>query len=95
MSKEKNREVEVNIDGKKTKIIVKRPTGSVSSRATRLAAKVWNECVSDGIMTKKELKEFMKKRNIWDEEKDTEEEDLQQQIADLEKKLAFGDDPKV
>lgn len=90
MSKEKSREVEVEVDGKKIKIVVKKPSGSVSSRATRLAAKVWNECVSDGIMTKKELKAFMKKRGIWSEEMDKSEEDLSKEIAELEKKLAFG-----
>ena len=90
MSKEKSREVEVNVDGKKTKIIVKKPSGSISSRGTRLAAKVWNECVADGIMTKQELKEFMNKRGIWSEEKDKSEENLSNEIAELERKLAFG-----
>ena len=87
---EKQRTVDVDVDGKKIKIVVKRPSGSIVTRAGRVSAKVWTECIEDGIMTKKELKEFMKKRNIWDESKDTEEQDLQQEIADLEKELAFG-----
>lgn len=91
MGKEKQRKVDVELeDGKKVKVVVKRPSGSIISRAGRIAAKVWTECLSDGIMTKKELKEFMKKRKIWDQDKDDEEEKLGQQIADLEKTLAFG-----
>ena len=91
MAKEKQRKIDVDLeDGKKVTVIVKRPSGSIVSRAGRIAAKVWTECLSDGIMTKKELKEFMKKRKIWDEDKDDEEEKLGQEIADLEKSLAFG-----
>ena len=59
MAKEKERSVEVNTDGKKVKIIVRKPAGAVQNRATRYAAKVWSECLADGIMTKKELKQFM------------------------------------
>lgn len=90
MSKEKQREVEVKVDGNKTKIIVKRPAGAVQNRATRYAAKIWSECLSDGIMTKKELKQFMKSRSIWDEDKDQEEKNISKKIAELEKTLAFG-----
>tara|TARA_R110000868_G_scaffold380675_2_gene646698 strand:+ start:5956 stop:6798 length:843 start_codon:yes stop_codon:yes gene_type:complete len=86
----KQKVVDVEIDGKNIKITVKRPSGSVSSKAGRIAAKVWTECIEDGIMTKKELKSFMEKRGIWTKAKDKEEEDLQQKIADLEKELAFG-----
>lgn len=90
MSKEKTRETEVSVDGKNVKIIIKKPTGNIQSKAGRVAAKVWTECLSDGIMTKKELKEFMKKRDIWNSEKDDQEEKIGQQIADLEKELALG-----
>ena len=90
MAKEKERSVEINTDGKKVKIIVKKPAGAVQNRATRYAAKIWSECLADGIMTKKELKQFMKTRNIWDEEKDEEEKSLSKKIAELEKVLAFG-----
>ena len=90
MAKEKERIVDVDNDGKKIKIVVKRPIGSVQNRATRYAAKIWSECLADGIMTKKELKHFMKTRDIWDEEKDEEEKKISKEIAELEKTLAFG-----
>jgi hypothetical protein len=41
-------------------------------------------------MTKKELKEFMKRRGIWSEDMDKSEGNLVKEIAELEKKLAFG-----
>jgi hypothetical protein len=90
MSKEKNRTLDVDIDGKTVKIVVRRPTGSINTKASRVAAKIWNECVSDGIMTKKELSEFMKKRNIWDKDKENREQELLKSLSELEKKLAFG-----
>ncbi len=90
MDKEKQRQVEVNVDGEKIKIIVKKPAGAVQNRATRHAAKVWSECLTDGIMTKKELRQFMKTRNIWNEDKDQEEQNISKEIAQLEKELAFG-----
>ena len=91
MDKEKQRKVEVNVDGEKIKIIVKKPAGAVQeNRATRHAAKVWSECLTDGIMTKKELRQFMKTRNIWNEDKDQEEQNISKEIAELEKQLAFG-----
>jgi len=89
MSKEKSRTLDVDVDGKTVKIVVRRPSGSINTKASRVAAKIWNECVSDGIMTKKELSEFMKTRNIWDKEKEEKEQDLLEAISHLEKKLAF------
>lgn len=90
MGREKEREVEVLNDGKKVKILVKRPSGAIQSKGGRIAAKIWTECTSDGIMTKQELSDFMKERNIWNKEKDLKETNLTKEIAELEKKLAFG-----
>jgi hypothetical protein len=90
MSKEKERTVDVKVDDQTIKITVKKPVGSIQNKANRYAAKVWSECLSDGIMTKKELKQFMKKRNIWDEQKDEEEKRISKEIAELERTLAFG-----
>ena len=92
MGQEKQRSVDVSLEsGEKVKIIVKRPSGNITAKAGRIAAKVWTECLEDGIMTKKELKAFMKKRDIWDSDKEEEEAQISQDIADLEKRLAFGD----
>jgi hypothetical protein len=90
MGQIKEKSVEIEVDGKKVKVLVKRPSGAVSTKAGRVAAKVWTECIEDGIMTKKELKAFMEKRGIWTSKKDKTESDLQQEIADLEKELALG-----
>ena len=92
MKREKQRTVDVTLDdGDKIKITVRRPSGNITAKAGRIAAKVWTECVSDGIMTKKELKTFMENRKIWDKEKDKEQAVLGEKISELEKKLAFGD----
>jgi hypothetical protein len=94
MSKEKDKIVEVTLDNngteQKVKIIVKRPNNAILSEAQRVGAKIWTECVRDGIMTKKELEKFMKEQGIWDESKDSEQKTKIREIADLEKQLYVG-----
>ncbi len=40
MSKEKNRTIDVDVDGKTVKIVVRRPSGSINTKASRVAAKI-------------------------------------------------------
>lgn len=92
MAKEKinQKEVEVEVDGEKVKVVVKKPNTKILNDAQRRGALVWTECVRDGVMTKKELKKFMKERGIWDDEKDADEAKKVAEIANLEKKLYLG-----
>lgn len=87
--KEKIVDVKVTKDNKEetVKIVVKKPSSSVLSQAQRVGAKVWTDCVREGIMTKKELEKFMKEQGIWDEGKDEAQKKIVQQISDLEKQL--------
>jgi len=90
MSKDKEKIVEVDVDGNKVKIMVKKPNNVILSQAQRVGAKAWTDCVRDGIMTKKELEKFMKEQGIWDDGKDKEQKALVEEIASLEKKLFIG-----
>lgn len=72
------------------KIVVKRPNNVVLSQAQHVGAKAWTDCIRDGIMTKKELEKFMKQQDIWNDEKDAEQQQIVQEIADLEKQLYVG-----
>lgn len=72
------------------KIVVKRPNNIVLSQAQHVGAKVWTDCIRDGIMTKKELEKFMKQQDIWNDNKDAEQQKIVQEIADLEKQLYVG-----
>jgi hypothetical protein len=69
------------------KIYVQKPDNQTIQRADRVRAKAWNECVTDDIITKKELTELMRKRGIWDEEKDTQQKEVVSKISELEQKL--------
>ena len=95
MSKDKEKKVDVKVgegdEAKTISITVKKPGNQLLSRAQRIAAKAWNECVSDGIMTKKELQKFMEKHGIWNDDKDKEEKEKIKQITDYEKKLYLKD----
>lgn len=94
MAKEKTKTVDVKLeeDGeeKVVKITIKRPASDLMSRAQRVSAKVWTDCVRDGIMTKKELSKFMRQQGIWDKDKDSEQELITKEIVALEKKLYLG-----
>ena len=87
MSKDKEKKVDVQVDGETVTVTVRKPGNQVLSSAQRVAAKAWTDCVRDGIMTKKELIKFMKDNDIWNEKKDKEEKNKIQEINDYEKEL--------
>jgi len=86
---EKTVEVTVQENGqdKVVKIVVKKPNNATISQAQRVRAKAWTDCVRDGIMTKKELQKFMESNGTWDDEKDTKQKQIIEEIARLEKEL--------
>lgn len=88
--------VTINKDGetKEIEIYVQRPTNDIVKLADRYKSKIWNQCIQDEILTKKELGVLMRKRGIWDEAKDKEEQDITKEIVRLEKELYHGKDGK-
>ena len=69
------------------KIYVEKPNNEVVKGADRYRAKAWNECILDGIVTKKELSTLMKKRGIWSDKKEDEQQAITKEINQLEQKL--------
>lgn len=94
--KEKRVEVKVNDNGteKVVNIVVRKPNNAVISKAQMVSAKVWTECARDNIMTKKELEQFMKDHDIWNEEKDSKQKKITEEINSLERQLYLGDKRK-
>ena len=91
MAKEKQKTVEVTLDnGKKVKVVVRKPTNKVSGEAQRIGAKVWTDCIRDGIMTKKELEVVMKSNGMWDKSKQESQDAIIADLRELEKKLYLG-----
>ena len=91
MAKEKQKTVEVTLDGgKKVKVVVRKPTNRVSGEAQRIGAKVWTDCIRDGIMTKKELEVVMKSNGMWDKSKQESQDAIIADLRELEKKLYLG-----
>ena len=87
----KERIVEVKLDGGETvKILVRKPTNRVNSNAQRIAAKVWTECIRDGIMTKKELEKLMEDTGVWTKGKMKAQDEIVKDIQSLEKSLYIG-----
>lgn len=96
MSKDKNKVVTVKLEnGQEKKIMVKRPQGPVLNEAQRVGAKVWTDCIKDGIMTKQELGMLMKEKGIWGVKQEKEQSRLNQEIANLEKQLYINKNKKI
>lgn len=74
----------------KVSIYVVRPSNITIKNADRYRAKTWNQCITDGVLTKKELSKLMYDRGIWNEDKDDQEKDIIDQIQALERKLYLG-----
>lgn len=90
--KDKEKMITVEIDNdngevKNVNIVVRKPSSTILSASQRVGAKVWTDCVRDGIMTRKELEKFMKEQNIWDDDKDKEQQKIIKEIAELERRL--------
>jgi len=81
-------------DKTEVEIYVVKPKNDVLKRAERYKSKTWNECIQDGILTKKELGVLMRERGIWDEKKDKEETAITEKILELEKQLYHGKNGK-
>ena len=71
-------------------IYVVRPNNNTIKNADRYRAKAWNQCITDGVLTKKELGKLMRDRGIWDDDKDEEERKIVEEIQSLERKLFLG-----
>lgn len=87
--KEKKIEVELS-DGTKTNIIIRKPTAKDLNTAQKIGAKVWTDCVRDGLFTKQTLAKFMEDNGIWNQQKQKERDIITQNIDSLEKELALG-----
>lgn len=83
-----------NGEKREVEIYVEKPNNDTVKKADRHKSKVWNQCIQDEILTKKELAVLMRKRGIWDDKKDKEEEEITQAIVNLEKELSFGKNGK-
>lgn len=90
----KEREITLE-NGDKVNIYVVKPSNAIISQADAHRAKVWNKCITDGVITKKELSVLMEDRGIWNKDKSKEEDDITQQIQEIERDLFRGRDGKT
>jgi hypothetical protein len=79
---------------KEISIYVQKPTNRIISASDKHRAKVWNQCLTDGITTKMELAHLMKERGIWNEDKDKQQVEIMTKISEIEKALYVGDGTK-
>ena len=80
---------------KEFNICIKNPSNEVISMAERHRAKVFNQCLMDGIMTRPELEKMMNERGLWSKDKDAKHDELTSKIVNLEKDLYVGDGKKA
>ena len=81
-------------DGSIVKVYVSRPSAQAIRKADIYRAKIWNECLDEGIKTKEELAVVMEKRGIWGKDQQKEEIEIVENLAKLEKQLYLCDGKK-
>lgn len=83
--------IDVDLEnGEKVKLLIKKPSSQLLSKAQKLGAKVWTESVKDGLFTKLTLHEFMRNQGIWDDQKESRQASITANIQKLEKEIALG-----
>lgn len=87
---ENKMETKVKVGDNEITICVVKPTNAVVREADTLRTKVWHNCLTDGIPTRKQVVELLRDRGEWDDEKEKKEELLTIQLTQLEKDLALG-----
>lgn len=96
---EKRKDLDVKIvneigEEETVKIYVVRPNNNTIKNADRYRAKIWNQCLMDGVLTKKELGTILEKRGIWSKDKEDEQDKIISELTSLEKELYIGVDGK-
>ena len=81
-------------NAKEVEFYVVKPSNQVLKGADLYKSKTWNQAIQDGVLTRKELETVMKKRGIWNKEKEDEEKSIAAEISRLEKLLYHGDGSK-
>lgn len=92
---EKRKDLEVKIvneigEEETVKLYVVRPSNNTIKNADRYRAKIWNQCLMDGVLTKKELGTILEKRGIWSKDKEDEQDKIVKELYSLEKELYIG-----
>lgn len=96
MSQDKEKVIDLTINDKPVKIVIRKPNSVMMSGAQRVGSRVWTECVREGIMTKKELEKFMTAQGVWDKDKDAQQKEITDEILSLERQLYVnGKDGKL
>jgi hypothetical protein len=86
--------VKIEESGESVDIYVVKPTNAIIAKADMHRAKIWNKCIRDGIIIKKELAIIMEERGIWNEAKSNKEDEIGKEIQQLEKRLYRGEKGK-
>ena len=81
----KEQTVTIKDTGAQVEIYVLSPSNEIISAADLYRAKVWNQCLQDGVIIKKELSVLMEQRGIWNKDKSDKEDSIGKEIQALEK----------
>jgi hypothetical protein len=88
------KETKVLVGDKEVSIYVSSPSGNTVQKADRHRAKIFTECIEDGIKTKDELITFLDKRGIWTDAHVEKQEKIVNDINSLEREIYIGNGNK-
>lgn len=80
----------VMLDGKDTELAVVRPTAEVLRKAQMYYNKIFGESLESGALLKDSLSKYMRKQNLWDDDKQQKYDEFNKILEDGEKSLNKG-----
>lgn len=81
---------QVKIDGKDVNIAVKRPSLKLMDEGNIVYNKVFSQMLKAGGILRAKLHNVLREQNIWNDEKQSELDEIDKKIADFETKLSKG-----
>lgn len=84
------KELEVEINGKKRKVIVEQPSKEAIAGQDAIENKVFQQAIKDGCMSNYRMQQWLKEEGIWTEKDEDELMDFQLKIAEGEEQLKRG-----
>lgn len=92
MSQVKNKsEFEVEVGGKKIKLVAKRPDAAIRQQADMVWSKAWGEYAQKGVLLETKLRDVVRAQGVWDDAKEQRLKEIDDRIAANEAKLPNAD----
>lgn len=78
------------VTGEEKVFAVRRPSGDIQREGQKVYNRAFRDAVTSGCILRAKLEDFMRDQGMWDDEKQTQVENLNRKISDAERKIRAG-----